>query len=491
VPFFRRKDEGDPPPGDDAAPAPGFQPQPEKARKWFDHARTAAESTNYAYALHCFGMGIRLDPEAMSAHEEMYKAALQYAAGGGKGASGREIKQIDDATPVGRFAAAEFAWAKEINHAGLALKALEAAIKAEQREWGHSVAGRVLALLRRSKKLSKSQLLAARDLFSQVSAWNEAIAAGEMALALDPRDAVLETELKNLSAQRAMDQGGYEQAGTEGGFRKFVRDPEKQRELDEADAISGARTIEDRKLARAAAAHQENPRSADALNEYAQLIKKQGTPEALEQAHGIYMKGFQEIGEYRFRMAAGDIRIEQARARVKAIDGRIRSNGESPSLRADLDAARRALSELEATECRERVERYPTDRPLRYQLGVLEFDQGRYEQAMECFQKAKDEPKLRVRAGHMLGRCFAREGWHGDAILEFREALDSVDEEERELEIRYDLMLSLMAHARQEQSTDLAREARDMCSAIARKDIGFRDIRERRKEVEELVKAMG
>ena len=35
---------------------------------------------------------------------------------------------------------------------------------------------------------------------------------------------------------------------------------------------------------------------------------------------------------------------------------------------------------------------------------------------MGCFQKSKDEPKLRTRSGHLLGRCFAPEGWHTDAV---------------------------------------------------------------------------
>ena len=76
------------------------------------------------------------------------------------------------------------------------------------------------------------------------------------------------------------------------------------------------------------------------------------------------------------------------------------------------------------------------------------------------------------------------------AIEEFKEALLSIDvaDKTRELDIRYDLMLSLMEHARAENDPGLAREARDICSNIARKNIGYRDIRVRRSEVGQLLK---
>jgi lipopolysaccharide biosynthesis regulator YciM len=117
---------------------------------------------------------------------------------------------------------------------------------------------------------------------------------------------------------------------------------------------------------------------------------------------------------------------------------------------------------------------------------------GRFDEAMQCFQEAKDDPKLRVRAGYMLGRCFAAENWHDIAIQEYKEALDRVEAGDRdtELMIRYDLMVSLMEHARTEQSMELARESLEICSSIARKDITYRDIRICRKQVDELIQQL-
>jgi len=84
------------PPVPDATPVSGdgFEPQPEKARRWFDHARTYADSFNYEYALVSYASGIKLDPAAMSAHEAMYEVAIKYMNKGGEPAKSKDIKAL-------------------------------------------------------------------------------------------------------------------------------------------------------------------------------------------------------------------------------------------------------------------------------------------------------------------------------------------------------------------------------------------------------------
>lgn len=471
-----------------------FEPQPDKARKWFEHARVAAERYDYDYALVCFANGMRFDPERMSMHEVMYEAAIQYLTRGGKPASSKELRKFSTENAIEKFAAAEFAWMKDINNAALALKLMEAAIGAEQIEFCRWLAPRTLNLLRKQKKPSKSGFVKAKDLFARAGAWDEALAAGEEAYRLDPNDNDLAAEINDLAAQRAMDRGGYEEAtkAGEGGFRKFVKDADKQRELEESESIAAGEDVEQRNLSRAKKRYEEEPNSPEAINLYASLLRKRGTPEALKDARSIYQKGFEDTGEYRFRMNAGDIDIDLQRRRVIDLTERAEDDPDNAQLKEKLEQAQSDLLKLRSEEYQSRVKKYPTDRRLRFDLGMVEFELGRYEEAMPSFQTAKDEPKLRVRAGQMLGLCFAREGWHLEAIGEFKEALDKLDATERDLEllIRYDLMLSLIEHAREDQSVDLAKEALENCSTIARKDITFRDIRAKRKEIDTLLKEL-
>ncbi|MEC9234572.1 MAG: hypothetical protein VX403_11735, partial [Planctomycetota bacterium] len=59
-----------------------------------------------------------------------------------------------------------------------------------------------------------------------------------------------------------------------------------------------------------------------------------------------------------------------------------------------------------------------------------------------------------------------------------------------ELPIKYDMMVALISLAREQASRELADEAADICSEIVRKNIKYRDIRDRRREIDELAKSM-
>lgn len=499
--FGKKKDDsqsgngnGEPPAQNPAASDESpFQPQPEKARKWFDHARTAADSTNYAYALTCYANGLRLDPEEMPAHQGMYEAAVRHHGSKGKAASASEIRNLDGAHPVEKFVAAEFAWMRDVINSALGVKLIEAAMRADQGEFGRWFAPKLLNLLRNQKKPSKKRLVTAMRAFGAVGAWEECIEAGTFATYVDPADGELQNEIKNLSAQRAMDQGGYEEAGgAEGGFRKFVRDLDHQRDLEDEASLSGAGSSEDRVLKRAKEAYLADSQNPEAIQRYAQLVKKQGTPEADELAYRIYMKGFQDTNEFRFRMAASDVKIAQAEQNVRSLQEQVAATPDDEELKSRLEQARRDMLKYKAAEFAEREAQYPTDRQIKFLRGEVEFQLANYESAMAAFQQAKDEPKLRVRAGHRLGLCFAAEGWHVEAEGEFKEALGAIDATTRdfELTIRYDLMSSLFTQAQEEQSIDRAKEALEICSGIARRDITFRDIRSKRNAIDELVKEL-
>lgn len=477
----------------------GFVPQPDKAARWFAHGRTSFDTGNFDYALMCYASGLKLDPTDTSAHDAMWNAGIRYFQSKGKPATGKEVRQIegDKPQPVDKLAAAEFVWMKDINNVNLAVKLLEAAAEARQHTFGKWLAPKLMNMLRRQSPPSKSLkalFVQAKDNFKLLEEWNAALESGQLAVAIDPTDSKLADEIRQLSAQRAISQGGYEQvANQEGGFRSFVKDADRQRELEESESISGSAGAEERNLERARLDYENNPTSPEAIGKYASLLRKRQTPESEAKAIEIYLKGFEATNEYRFRMEAGEIRLAQMRRRVRAAMDKASGQPADSAAAREAEALRQELLSQESAEYRERAARYPTDRRIKFDLGRNEFELGRYEEAMAAFQACKDEPRLRVQAGHLLGKCFAAEGWHQEALGEFREALNVIDatERDRELDIRYDLMLSLMALAREERSIAYAKEALDICSQIARKDITFRDIRTKRKELDAIIKELG
>jgi len=477
--------------GEDKAPEGAFTPDPAKARKWFEHGRKMASSSNFEYALTCFASAVKFDPSDMAVHEAMLEAARKFLASGGKAASSKDVKQIDGPGPIDRFAAAEFVWMRDLNNLAAAMKLLEATGKAGQDAFGAWLAPMVMNMLRAQKKPTKSMFVQAKDRFSSIGAWNEAFLAGEEAVRLDPSDTELIAELKQLTAQRAITQGGYAEAaeaGEGGGFRTFVKDMDKQRELEAAESISGTADSQQIAIEKARKDLAANPASPEAVSKLGQLLRRTGDAADEEAARTVYLEAFQRLNEYRFKVAAADIDLARLRREVRAAEERA-SDGDEEAKTALADAERRLL-ELEQTEFTERVDKYPTDRRLKLDLGRVLVKLERFEDAMACFQECKDEPKFRVESAHMLGLCFAKSGWHPEAVSEFREALEHLDatERDRELSIRYDLMLSLIELAKEQRSLEHAREAAEICSQIIRKNISFRDIRERRKEIDTITR---
>jgi tetratricopeptide (TPR) repeat protein len=485
---WRKGDSGD------AKPAP--EPQPEKAKKFFDHARTAAGSGQFEYALKLWASGLKLDPANMVAHQSMYETAVLFADAGGTPAAGKDLRELDGPNDLDKMVVAEYAWMRDLNSAKAGLTLLQAAGKASQTGLGQWLAPKLLNLLRARMrdKPDKKVWAKAMELFIAVEAYNEATACGEEAQRADPTDASLEQRLRQLTAQRALQQGGYQQsAGQQGGFRAQVRDAEKQRQLEAAGSISGAGGTEEMALDRARKEFEENGSSPEAINRYGALLRKRGQPEDEAKAIEVFTAGYASTREYRFKMNADDLRIAGLRRTERQAREQLAQVPDNPQLQMAHEAAKTRLLNLEGEVYRERVAKYPTNREMKADLGRIEYELGRFEDAMAAFQAAKDDPKLRVQSAWMLGKCFSKEGWHAEAVGEFKEAIAALDptQADKELDIKYDLMLSLIELARLEKSAAHAKEAADICSAIVRKNIGYRDVRVRRKEVDELVRSLG
>ncbi len=163
-------------------PAP-FQPQPEKAAKFFEHARTVAGTGNHEYALRLFAGGLKFDPGNLAAHQTMYETAIQFFQGEGKPATNKDLKTIEGSGPVHAMVVAEYVWMRDLNNVTAALRLLEAAGKAEQPAFGQWLAPKMLNMLRKAmeKKPQKKVWVQAIEYFSSVEAWNEAFACGEEA----------------------------------------------------------------------------------------------------------------------------------------------------------------------------------------------------------------------------------------------------------------------------------------------------------------------
>lgn len=477
----------------DDTSADGPELDSDKSASLIERAQELAGRYQFEYALSLFAEALKSDPTSAASFEAMFECAKSYAAEGSKPATAKDLKGLEGPTTHDKVAVATLIWMRDLDSMEKVTAMMEAVIAANYQEPATWLAPKLanLTLHANATKPNKKSLVKAMDLLKKAQAFSEALRLLRRAQEVDPSDNALSTELKTLLAGQAIEAGGFAEAAKGGGaFKGVLKDAEKQKELEMAAQMTGAGGAAEFNLQKAEEAYTANPTSAEAIHRLVTVLRRRATPESEKRAIEVLMTGFKTIGEYRFRMQAGDIRIAQFRRRIE----QLQPYAEKGNKQAVEEMAQRTkqLHELELREFRERAEKYPTDRTIKFELGRLEFEAGNTDAAMQSFQGCKEDARLRLRAAFMLGQCFAREAWHSDAVGEFREALSLIDvtSTDRELEIRYHLMLSLAAQARADRNDILAKEAQETASTIMRKDIGFKDIRQRRKEIDELLKEL-
>ncbi|CAG0950195.1 hypothetical protein PHYC_00158 [Phycisphaerales bacterium] len=489
--FGSKKDESvKPAETGNGAVASGLEFSPEKASKFFTHARAVHETGNYEYAMKLWLDGLRWDPANMAGIEGFFKAAASYLSdpASKKGVSKDVVRGLAGKGEVDRYLLGLLEWAMRPSDGVLAVRALELCAKLRLSEVGVWVGDRAMGAVLREKKVRKDLLVKIAEMLASVGAADRAIVAAEQAQKVDPTDGELAAFIRSLAAQATMSRGGYDQTGQAGGFRANIRDAQKQRHLDEAERIVKTDETIERLLSAAEDECIKRPGDVPSIEKYAKLLVERGRPEDEEKAHALYLQAFDLSKAFRWRELAGVIRFRQARRKALDLKKMLDQSPGNEMLKRMLEQASREAVELEASEFRLQVEAYPTDLTRKFELGKRYFQLEKYQEAIELFQEAQHEPRNRAMALSMLGQSFLKIGWNDEGVGALRTALDMKDIlPEVNLELRYWLMIALQAKGEQERDLEAAMEADKLASSIALQQIGYLDIRLRRDTLKKLV----
>ncbi len=472
---------------DGSAPAPEARPaiefSPVKAASWFRHASTAEGSENFEYACTCYLSGLRFEPNNIDGLKGFLNAAGKY----GKAPTRDMIKAAEGRTDVDKFLGNLLLWGCELGNASLGQKTVVAAGGLGLTEVVDYLAPSVLKLVLRDPKAKKSSFTELMRIFQKIGKLDLATAAGEAAIRLDPTDTPLQAEVRNLAAQSTMSRGGFDQTGEAGGFRSNVRDLDKQRQLEEQERLVKSASTIDRLVDSAKAEYDAAPHDKPAITKYAKALLDRGTPEDESAAVNLLTKAHADTQEFRFRQLVGDIRIRQTRRGVKAIAAAVEAG--DAGQRDALAAAQRQLVELEASEYQLRVNAYPTDLPLKFELGKRLLELGRSEEAIDLFQQSKNDGRLKSGSLRHLAEAFSALGFDDEAIETYRQAIEGHPEgnDAAGMELRYGLCVCLQRRAAEMRDLASAEEAAKLASAIAIQQISFKDIRARRDQIKQLL----
>jgi tetratricopeptide (TPR) repeat protein len=465
----------------------------EKAERFFNHADTVHQTGSYEYAVQSWLQGLQKDPGSKRGIEGFFKSisALVGEGDGKKGVSKEVVKVISGKSDVDRFLLALLEYGQKFTDPPLCVRAFEMASKLGLQYPTQRLGDLGLKLCVGSQRPRKDLLVKLAEGFEKSGMYDRAVVAYESAYKVDPTDGELGQRIRQMAASATMVKGGYEKAGEQGGFRQNIRDADKQRQLEAQDrVVKTEQTIE---LLITAAEKEMVARPGDlpTIEKLAKLYLERAGEGDEDRAYDLLMKTYTETKQFRFREMAGDIRIRQARRKANDLKKRVEADPESGALKSELDAAMKALGELEVSEHKLRVEAYPTDLTRKFGYGERLFLTEKYDDAIAMFQESQNDPRLRSKSLALLGQCFFKTGWLPEAIETFRGALEIRENNpELQMELSYMLMLALKNKGAQERDLASAEEAEKIASEITRKQITYRDIRLQREELKKLVAAL-
>ena len=110
-------------------------------------------------------------------------------------------------------------------------------------------------------------------------------------------------------------------------------------------------------------------------------------------------------GDLSIRERLEDTQLRRSRAQLVVAERRAQSEGTKEA--ADLaKKMRHELNRVETDIFRNRADRYPTNRKLKYELGVRLKRGGQFSEAIQCLQLARGDSKMAADVYLELGECF-------------------------------------------------------------------------------------
>jgi tetratricopeptide (TPR) repeat protein len=279
-----------------------------------------------------------------------------------------------------------------------------------------------------------------------------------------PNDGELSQALKNLSARKTLDEGGYAALeGGKGSYRDILKDKKEAVSLEQEKRVVKTEDTAEKLIGEYEARLETEPKNLKLVRSLAELYteKKQ-----FDKAMALYERvKNSEMGN--------DPSLERAMA--KTIERRFDHQLEqldpaAPDFAEQKEKLTAEKLNYQVTECQQRVEKYPTDLAIRFEMGKLYFDVGKITEAIQEFQKAQGNPHKRLSAMGYLAQCYAKRKMFDLAARTLQNAIKEkpvFDDEKKELVYNLGCVLDSMGKKE---------EAVEQYKLIYEMDIGYKDV---------------
>ena len=348
-----------------------------------------------------------------------------------------------------------------------AVKAAEAAGKAEH------AAISVEAAYECSNK-DPSLLERVATYYTMAKRWDKVRDAYQKLSEMKPGDQRVMQLLKNAEAQATMNSGWTETVGKKGGFQALIANKEQAAKLDAANkaVVTGddAELLIQEKLKQIEA----EPKNMNARRALARIyIQGKRFYEAID----VLQQAIEVSGtmDPELDRMLSQTKVQYYDQQIEAL----RANGQED----DAVAMEGEKNQFVFDDLAARVERYPNDLHLRFELGKQYFTYGYYDDALTHLQLAQKSPKDRLWALYYLAMCFLAQDQVDLGVMQLETARDAIPTMD-DLKKKVVYQLGLCAEA----SGDLEK-AYQYYKDVYSSDVGFEDLSERMLAVSQAIKA--
>ena len=303
--------------------------------------------------------------------------------------------------------------------------------------------------------------------------WDKARDAYQKLSEMKPGDQEVLQKLKNCEAQATMNAGWEQTAGKKGGFQNLIANKEQAAKLDAANKAVVTGDDAELLIAEKLKQIEAEPKNMNARRALARLyIQGKRYYEAIEALqNAIEFAGTMDPELDRMLSQTKVLYFDQQIDALKA-EGR-----EEEALQMEGEKNQFVFDDLA-----QRVERYPNDLHLRFELGKQYFTYGYYDDALTHLQLAQKSPKDRLWALYYLAMCFLNQGQTDMAVMQLetaRDALPMMDELKKN--VVYQLGLCAEAAGDLEKAYQYYKD-------VYSSDVGFEDLSERMLAVSQALK---
>lgn len=280
----------------------------------------------------------------------------------------------------------------------------------------------------------------------------------ERVQALRPNDPKALKDLKDAQATDTMTKGRWTDATS---YRDVMKDSDEARSLEQQSRAVKTGADFEAMIDEQRAKIGREPQNVNYRRMLADLLARNNQYDealrALDEADKLTGGGDPQIDRMRT-----SIRTRQFDAEIEALNG----CGDA----AGAKAMEQKKDAFLFTDAEERVRRYPNDLQFKYEYGVMLFDRGQYNEAIQLFQLAARNPQRRIRALWYLARCFGEKGQYDIASEQLEKAAaELMVMDDTKKDVLYELGTVNERMNRPEKAIEYYKE-------IYSSDIGYRDV---------------